>query len=469
MCANRSPASRPAHEGFCSHSAPQPNSYGDASQSLPLHRDVSPDELESILENGAFTSSTSFSIVCPKGDPASGISFGPSFLGPELSRVSSNMLSFFAPRILKRSSIEDLQPTDESVETEYHSCMTSPVPDTPAPTQEKLEALQQFPRFPTRPIAEISSLLNSPDLESSASNTGGNIIDWLPSQTPPFPAPEFMNFFEMSQDLETGILPPHGLGFAGEHAVMTSTPCQGKKWGLGLRCRLESETKSRKQHQEYQIKILKQALEAYEYRVVELTQQCQYALDSVSRLNENIRRRDAEARQHWERAVRRGAELEALRERISQMNSERAEARKATEPIARQSAVAQITQQRALDGQDRRINIPNNRKQLLPKRRMAARPSKIPYYPRDSEGLTTLGVTSASRTEIAPLGKSSRLSNNSSIASSVSAVPSGPTFVRFALPVQSRPFGRTTGVVVKMRRSANPSSAPSEKENVKVA
>ncbi|KAJ7917794.1 hypothetical protein B0H13DRAFT_2322002 [Mycena leptocephala] len=168
------------------------------------------------------------------------------------------------------------------------------------------------------------------------------------------------------------------------------------------------------------------------------------------------------------------------------MNSERAEARKANEPIARQSAIAQITQQRALDGQDRRLNIPNNRKQLLvrllrlpvayrclhfspqPKRRMAARPSKIPYYPRDSEVLTTLGVASASGTEIAPLGKSSRLSNNSSIAYSVPAVPSGPTFVRFALPVQSRPLGRTTGAVVEVRRSVNPSSAPSEKENVKV-
>ncbi|KAJ7934098.1 hypothetical protein B0H13DRAFT_2650249 [Mycena leptocephala] len=190
MCANRSPASRSAHEGFFSHSGPQPNSYGDASQALPL----SPDEFESILENG--------------------ISFGPSFLGPELSRVSSNMLSFFAPRILKRRSIEDLQPTDESVETEYHSCMTSPIPDTPAPTQETLlEALQQFPRHPTRPIAEISSLLNSPDLESSALNAGGNTIDWLPSQTPPFLAPEFTNFFEMSQDLEMGILPAYGLGF----------------------------------------------------------------------------------------------------------------------------------------------------------------------------------------------------------------------------------------------------------------
>ncbi|KAJ7809751.1 hypothetical protein B0H13DRAFT_2478479 [Mycena leptocephala] len=452
MCANRSSASRPAHEGFFSHSAPQPNSYGDASQALPhvklLLKDerisrgyfdesanISPDEFESILENG--------------------ISFGPSFLGPELSRVSSNMLSFFAPRILKRRSIEDLQQTDESVETEYHSCMTSPVPDTPAPTQETLlEALQQFPRHRTRPIAEISSLLNSPDLESSALNAGGNTIDWLPSQTPPFLAPEFTNFFEMSQDLEMGILPAYGLGFEGEHAVMTSTPCQGKKWGLGLRCRLESETKSRKQHQEYQIKIHKQALEAHEYRIVELAQQCQYALDNVSRLNEKIRRRDAEARQHCERALRRGAELEALRERISQMNYERAEARKANEPIASQSAVAQITQQRAPDGQDQRLNIPNNRKQLLQKRRMAARPSKIPYYRRDSEVLTTLGVASASGTEIAPLSKSSRLSNNSSIASSVPAVPSGPTFVRFGLPVQSpRPFGRTTGAVVEVRRN----------------
>ncbi|KAJ7788052.1 hypothetical protein B0H14DRAFT_2628674 [Mycena olivaceomarginata] len=304
-----------------------------------------------------------------------------------------------------------------------------------------------------------------PALESSALNAGGNITDWLPSQTPPFPAPEFTNFFEMSQDLEMGILPAHGLGFEGEHAVMTSTPCQGKKRGLGLRCRLESETKSGKQHQEYQIKILKQALEAHEYRIVKLVQQCQYALDNVTRLNENIRRRDAEARQHSECALRRGAELEALRERISQMNSERAEARKANEPIARQSAVAQITQQRAPDGQDQRLNIPNNRKQLLPKRRMDARPSKIPYYRRDSEVLTTLGVASASGTGIAPLGKSSRLSNNSSIASSVPAVPSGLTFVRFALPVQSpRPFGRTTGAVVEVRRSVN----PSEKENVEV-
>ncbi|KAJ7786916.1 hypothetical protein B0H14DRAFT_3506193 [Mycena olivaceomarginata] len=234
----------------------------------------------------------------------------------------------------------------------------------------------------------------------------------------------------MSQDLEMGILPAHGLGFEGEQAVMTSTPCQGQKWGLGLRWRLESEAKSRKRHQEYQIKLLKQTLETQEYRIVE---------------------------QHWERASRRGAELEALRERISQMNAECAAALKANEPIARPSAVAQIIQQRAPDDQDQRLNSPNHRKQLLPKRRMAARPSKIPYYRRDSEVLTTLGVASASGTGSPPLARA-----RASATTVPSHLPSWPSHQ------SPRPFGRTMGAVVKVRLSVNPSPAPSEKENVEV-
>ncbi|KAJ7812167.1 hypothetical protein B0H14DRAFT_2605962 [Mycena olivaceomarginata] len=271
-------------------------------------------------------------------------------------------------------------------------------------------------------------------------------------------------------DLEMGILPAHGLGFEGEHAVMTSTPCQGQKWGLGVRWRLESEAKSRK------VNFL---LPVHTYMESDPIYSGTKNTKSSSSSRLAKRRNTASlswpsgastplTMQRWERASRRGAELEALRERISQMNAECAAALKANEAIARPSAVAQIIQQRAPDDQDQRLSSPNHRKQLLPKRRMAARPSKIPYYRRDSEVLTTLGVASASGTEIAPLGKSSCLSNNGSIASSVLAVPPG-TFVRLALTVQSpRPFGRTMGAVVKVRPSVNPSPAPSEKENVEV-
>ncbi|KAJ7871960.1 hypothetical protein B0H14DRAFT_3439171 [Mycena olivaceomarginata] len=68
-------------------------------------------------------------------------------------------------------------------------------------------------------------------------------------------------------------------------------------------------------------------------------------------------------RKTLEHALRREAELEALRERISQMNCEHADARKANEPITRQSTVGQIIQQRAPDE--------DTRKQLLTKRSMA--------------------------------------------------------------------------------------------------
>ncbi|KAJ7851165.1 hypothetical protein B0H14DRAFT_2581605 [Mycena olivaceomarginata] len=259
---------------------------------------------------------------------------------------------------------------DESAETEYHSYMTSPILETPAPTQEKLLEAQRS-RHSTQPIAEISYLLSSPGLESSALNA----------------APDYTNLFEMSQDLEMDILPAHRLGLEGERP-MTSTPRQDKKWGPGLGCRVESETESRKQHQEYQIGILKQALEAHEYRISGLVQQRQYALDNVSRLNENIRRRDAEARQHWEHALRREAELEALRERISQMNCEHADARKANEPITGRVPSA-------------RSSGSVGRTRTITKRRMAGRPSKIPYYRRDSGVLTTLSVASASGTKVA--------------------------------------------------------------------
>ncbi|KAJ7042789.1 hypothetical protein C8F04DRAFT_54305 [Mycena alexandri] len=231
---------------------------------------------------------------------------------------------------------------------------------------------------------------------------------------------------------------------------------------------------------------LKQTLQASENRIVELDQERQYALDNVSRLEENIRRRDAEAAEDSQRVMQREAEAEALREQMSRMKREHAGAleavaaaqtaeadaqtrvakervgdlkdeierlRRQIHELQQESAdkevkIVQITKQRAQDKQDLQgLNIALDSKQQeleLIKRKMGVRgtagstpaqPSKIGQR-RDSAIFTTPSIgsrppsvisdagTDTASGKMAALGKSSRL--NSSLTGSSTSKPAAP-------------------------------------------
>ncbi|KAJ7270754.1 hypothetical protein B0H12DRAFT_1320206 [Mycena haematopus] len=166
-------------------------------------------------------------------------------------------------RFFSRDAYKVMSP-DQSMDTEYQSVMTH-ANNTPAPPEESfLERLQRsgstdsnvsssMPRFASisksnksRPtVTEIFSPMGSPGIDSVAPAPQSEKSDsQLLSQLPPLPAPDFTNFFDMSQDLEMPILPPPGLGFdvemslnetetegeGGVHA-MTSTPYRDKGKG----------------------------------------------------------------------------------------------------------------------------------------------------------------------------------------------------------------------------------------------
>ncbi|KAJ6630157.1 hypothetical protein B0H10DRAFT_2208272 [Mycena sp. CBHHK59/15] len=172
-------------------------------------------------------------------------------------------------RFFSRDAYKVLSP-DQSVDTDYQSVATQPTAQTPAPPEETfLERLQRsgstdsnassvMPRFassskstkPRPSVAEIFSPLGSTEhnvssrsLPSAKSNTSDS---QLMSQLPPIPAPDFTNFFDMSQELELPILPPPGLGFDVEMSMndtetegeggpnaMTSTPYRDNGKGKG--------------------------------------------------------------------------------------------------------------------------------------------------------------------------------------------------------------------------------------------
>ncbi|KAJ7686798.1 hypothetical protein B0H17DRAFT_704132 [Mycena rosella] len=166
-------------------------------------------------------------------------------------------------RFFSRDAYKVLSP-DQSMETDYQSAITQAVATTPAPPAESfLDRLQRsgstdsngsssMPRFAsssksgkaTRPtVAEIFSPLSSPQ-ENAPSHANDESNSRLMSELPPLPAPDFTNFFDMSQDLEMPMLPPPGLGFDVEMSVndtetegegganvMTSTPYRDKGKG----------------------------------------------------------------------------------------------------------------------------------------------------------------------------------------------------------------------------------------------
>ncbi|KAJ7075672.1 hypothetical protein B0H15DRAFT_866313 [Mycena belliarum] len=195
---------------------------------------------------------------------------------------------------------------------------------------------------------------------------------------------------------------------------------------------------------EGKVETLQQDVQARDNRIIELDQERQYALDNVSRLEENIRRRDAEVADYSQRNLQREAETEELREQMSRMKREQASALEAAlaaqtaeaEQQARQAKeragdlkdeierlrrqihelqqesadkevkIVQITKQRAQDKQDLQgLNIALDSKQQeleLLKRRMGVRgtggatpaqPSKIGHQRRDSTVFTTPGMT----------------------------------------------------------------------------
>ncbi|KAJ6463408.1 hypothetical protein C8R45DRAFT_911574 [Mycena sanguinolenta] len=168
-------------------------------------------------------------------------------------------------RFFSRDAYKVLSP-DQSVDTEYQSMATHPnnTPAQAAPPEESfLDRLQRsgstdsnvsssLPRFAStsksnksRPtMAEIFSPLGSPADASSPAPKSENSDSQLLSQLPPLPAPDFTNFFDMSQDLELPILPPPGLGIDIEMSLnetetegegganaMTSTPYRDKGKG----------------------------------------------------------------------------------------------------------------------------------------------------------------------------------------------------------------------------------------------
>ncbi|KAF7339235.1 Calcium-binding and coiled-coil domain-containing protein 1 [Mycena venus] len=91
--------------------------------------------------------------------------------------------------------------------------------------------------------------------------------------------------------------------------------------------------------QDGHMQALRQTLQTREDRIVELDQERQYALDNVTRLEENIRRRDAEMAEYSQRILEREAAAESLREQMSRMKRENVSALEAM--TAAQTAEAQ--------------------------------------------------------------------------------------------------------------------------------
>ncbi|KAJ7938343.1 hypothetical protein B0H13DRAFT_1139546 [Mycena leptocephala] len=219
--------------------------------------------------------------------------------------------------------------------------------------------------------------------------------------------------------------------------------------------------------QEGHAEALKQTLQAREDRIVELDQERQYALDNVSRLEENIRRRDAEAAEYSQRTLQREAEVEALREQLSRMKREHANAleavaaaqsaeaeqqtraakeragdlkdeierlRRQIHELQQESAdkevkIVQITKQRAQDKEDLQgLNIALDSKQQeleLLKRRMGVRgtggstpaqPSKIGHQRRDSAIFTTPSIGSRPPSVLSDAGTDGGSASSAKIA-----------------------------------------------------
>ncbi|KAJ7875767.1 hypothetical protein B0H14DRAFT_3437013 [Mycena olivaceomarginata] len=240
-------------------------------------------------------------------------------------------------------------------------------------------------------------------------------------------------------------------------------------------------------NREGHVKELQETLQAREDRIVELMQERQYALDNVARLEENIRRRDAEAAEYSQRTLLREAEAEALREQLSRMKREHAGALEAVAVAAQTAAdkrlraangqaddlkdeierlrgqihelqqesadkevnIVQITKQRAQDKENlKKLNIALDSKQQeleLLKRRMGVHGtagltpvqlSKIPRR-RDSAVFKTRSIGSrppsvlsdagtgkrSADTNVAALGKSSCLNISSSMSSMGAPAP----------------------------------------------
>ncbi|KAF7373510.1 hypothetical protein MSAN_00561200 [Mycena sanguinolenta] len=218
--------------------------------------------------------------------------------------------------------------------------------------------------------------------------------------------------------------------------------------------------------QDGHVKATQQTLQAREDRIVELEQERQYALDNVSRLEENIRRRDAETAEYSQRTLQREAETEALREQISRMKREHTSAleavaaaqtadaekqaraakeragdlkaeierlRRQVHELQQESAdkevkLVQITKQRAQDKEDLQgLNIALDSKQQeleLLKRRMGVRgtagstpaqPSKVGQR-RDSAIFTTPSLGSRPSSVISDAGTDGGSANGNKIA-----------------------------------------------------
>lgn len=186
-----------------------------------------------------------------------------------------------------------------------------------------------------------------------------------------------------------------------------------------------------REHEDHE-ETLKQTMQAREDRIVELGQERQYALDNVARLEENIRRRDAEAAEYSQRNLQREAETEELREQLSRIKREHASAleaalatktaeadqqmknakervgdlkdeierlRRQIHELQQESAdkevkIVQITKQRAQDKQDLQgLNIALDSKQqelelvcILP-----SFPTPIAYFPPSNAAQTPYG------------------------------------------------------------------------------
>ncbi|KAJ7470383.1 hypothetical protein FB451DRAFT_1253554 [Mycena latifolia] len=82
------------------------------------------------------------------------------------------------------------------------------------------------------------------------------------------------------------------------------------------------ELKERIREGDVRFDAVNQKLKASENRVIELAHERQYALDNVSRLEDNIRRRDIEAAEDSQRNFKRATDIEELREQMSRMRRE---------------------------------------------------------------------------------------------------------------------------------------------------
>ncbi|KAF7355840.1 Calcium-binding and coiled-coil domain-containing protein 1 [Mycena venus] len=177
--------------------------------------------------------------------------------------------------------------------------------------------------------------------------------------------------------------------------------------------------------QDGHLEALRQTLQTREDRIVELDQERQYALDNVTRLEENIRRRDAETAEYSQRILEREAAAEALREQMSRMKRENVSALEAVTAAQTAEAQKQTRAARELKEEIERLRgqIQDQKQESADKEIKIVQLTK--QRAQDKEDLQGLNIALDSKQqelELLKRGKGSRIFNTPSLGSTPASV-----------------------------------------------